>query len=213
MSRKTPDISGVKFGRLIALSKEETKDKHHAYWRCQCDCGNTATVRTSHLKTGFVSSCGCYKSEASAQRKFKHGDSYSPTYRAWASMKNRCTNPSHEDFALYKGRGITVCERWMEYKNFLEDMGSRPSNTSIDRINNNDGYYPENCRWATATQQARNKRNNLFISLNGKTKTIAEWSEITGINYGTLITRVRLGWTSDRALLTPPRPSKTDHSA
>lgn len=213
MSRKTPDIAGVKFGRLTALSRAETKDKNHAYWNCKCDCGKTITARTSHLKTGFVSSCGCYKSESSAIRQYKHGDVYSPTYGAWASMKSRCNNPSQNDFNLYKGRGITVCERWNDYRNFLEDMGHKPAGTSIDRIDNNKGYFPENCRWATAKQQARNKRNNRFILLNGDNKTVAEWSEITGLNYGTIISRLRLGWSSDQVLLTKPHLSKAYHFA
>ncbi|MCK8648854.1 hypothetical protein M1M06_07325 [Ralstonia insidiosa] len=124
-------------------------------------------------------------------------------YRIWAQMKGRCTNPNNTSYPRYGGRGITVCERWMTYEGFLADMGHPPAGTTLDRIDNSLGYSPENCRWATWTQQQRNKRSNVFITHAGETLCIAEWAEKSGITSSTLRKRLRDGWAFTDAISLP----------
>lgn len=121
-------------------------------------------------------------------------------YKSWSSMKERCLNPNNKDFYRYGGRGIKICDRWMKYKNFIEDMGYRPQGCEIDRIDNSKGYEPGNCRWVDRKTNARNKENNLRIELDGTVRTLSEWSEITGIGRVTLKGRLESGWTVKQAL-------------
>jgi len=133
----------------------------------------------------------------------------SPTYRTWASIWYRCTNKKNKDYPSYGGRGITVCDRWREFSFFLKDMGERPPNMSIDRIDNDGHYEPSNCRWADAITQGSNTRRVKRLSFDGKTLTMKEWADITGVNYACLRSRILLGWTVEMALCTPiMTPSK-----
>lgn len=126
-------------------------------------------------------------------------------YGAWSSMIQRCTNPNNPPYFNYGGRGITVCERWMSFENFFEDMGEKPSsNHSLDRKDNNLGYYKENCKWSLRAEQNRNKRNNRFIEIDGESKTVTEWSKIYDINYTTICKRIDRGWNSVNAVITKP---------
>ena len=137
----------------------------------------------------------------------------SPTYASWAAMKARCISPVATDYSQYGGRGITVCERWMQFPAFLEDMGLRPDGTSIDRIDNSKGYYKENCRWAIRKQQQRNMRSNRMVTFRGETLCIAEWAERLGMSHATLYCRiVKHGWDLERAMTTPVgRYTKHEH--
>lgn len=139
----------------------------------------------------------------------KSGPRSVPEYGTWTDIKTRCLNPNASNYANYGGRGITICKRWLVFENFLADMGERPSSKhSIERIDNNGNYVPVNCRWATQTQQARNKRNNVILTHEGRTATIAEWSEITGVSRFTLYQRIRLlKMTPAEALTRPVRES------
>lgn len=139
-----------------------------------------------------------------------HGLSHTKTHRAWGLMKNRCSNVRDRYYSDYGGRGIKVCERWLKFENFLADMGLSPAGTSIDRIDNNRGYEPGNCRWATAVEQARNKRTTRFATLDGQTLPITEWCERIGIKYWTVMCRINMrGWSVEEALTTPLlRPQK-----
>jgi hypothetical protein len=138
-----------------------------------------------------------------------HGKSYlngqkSPTYRVWIGMKARCFNPTTSHYEYYGGRGIRVCERWLSFENFLTDMGERPHGKMIDRYPNNDGNYePGNCRWATRSENCRNKSDNRLITHQGQTKTMAEWVEITGLPRTTIKDRLAAGWDATRTLETP----------
>jgi hypothetical protein len=128
----------------------------------------------------------------------------SPTYRTWQSMRNRCLNPKNKEYPRYGGRGIAVCERWNNFELFLEDMGERPPDTSLDRVDNDGPYSPENCRWTDQVTQANNRRSNVRISFNGETRTLSDWARFTGIPYTVLHDRlVKLGWTTEQALSKP----------
>lgn len=141
------------------------------------------------------------------RNKFKqtHGMSGTPTHKSWTSMKSRCLNPNFPCYIDYGARGITVCEKWMSFENFLSDMGIRPDGTTLDRIDNKKGYSPDNCRWATKIEQQRNTSLNRIIEFNGERLTQAEWSERVGIKQSTISYRMRNGWTPLEALSLVPR--------
>lgn len=173
--------------------------------KCRCDCGNKKTFSVYHVFSGAVQSCGCRIVEVLRGRNKKtHGMSHSPEYLAWTCLKRRCIDHRRPDFKNYGGRGITVCKRWMKFDNFFADMGKRPSpKHSIDRINTNAGYSPRNCRWATAKQQATNRRGNRLLAFRGKRQCISLWAEETGLPHFNIRARLRKGWTVAKALTTP----------
>ncbi len=135
-------------------------------YQCECECGTRSVLHSQSMRRGTSQSCGCFKLEKLSSRR-THGHSQTKTYAVWYGIKNRCLNPSYIAWRDYGGRGISVCERWLSYKNFLADMGEVPDGLSIDRINVNGNYEPGNCRWATVEQQVNNRRNNKFVMLNG----------------------------------------------
>lgn len=197
------DISGQRFGRVIALERDYSL-KGRTYWRCICDCGNMFSTVSYTLRVGECKSCGCSQKEGARERRTSHGMAGTKVYTTWQRMQARCYNETNKAFKDYGGRGIKVCDRWLEsFENFLEDMGYPQPHESIDRRDNDGDYCPENCRWADNKTQARNKRNNHFIVLDGDSKTIAEWGEITGIDENTISERLKSGW-SDRDALTKP---------
>ncbi|MCK5612299.1 hypothetical protein KAR91_61070 [Candidatus Pacearchaeota archaeon] len=199
MGSQPKDISGQRFGKLVAVSLSHMDNQGRAVWNAICDCGKEVQKKSWALVSGNTRSCGCLIRKG----PITHGKSHSKAYRSWNTMRQRCSNKNNHKYGSYGGRGITVCERWSKFENFLEDMGEKPDGMSIDRRNNDGDYAPENCRWATPIEQARNKRNNRLITYNGITKSIAEWSEDLQINYGTLVNRVSKGWTDERALTQP----------
>lgn len=196
------DLKGQRFGRLLVIGFAEMRKKH-TYWNCVCDCGNTRTVALSNLK-GNSQSCGCYRDEYAAERRITHGMSNSLEFSSWSSFRDRCNNPKNTSYKYYKGRGITYCERWDKFENFFEDMGERPSvKYSLDRIDNNKGYYKENCRWATSKEQGNNKRNNTLLTVGEITLTISQWSDKNGINKDTISSRIKYGWSIEDAVTKP----------
>ena len=190
---------GDKVGRLTILGIERVNEKGstRVFCTCQCDCGNIKKIRMDSISTKSrkTQSCGCYAKELSSIRNSSHKMSNTTTYKSWFSMRNRCFNPNNPSYSNYGGIGITVCDRWKDsFENFLNDMGERPSKAySIDRIDVNGNYEPNNCRWATQVQQQNNKRNNSTITYNGETRTITEWSRILGIKASIIFTRKRRG--------------------
>lgn len=159
MERKFTDMTGQKFGRLLVIERSGRSTRGFVAWLCQCDCGGTKIADGGSLREGFVKSCGCLLIETAAERNFKHGRCGTPEHRAWKALRGRCNNPNDPAYANYGGRGIRVCERWNSFDNFLADMGLKPTpKHSIDRIDNNGNYEPGNCRWATDSQQNKNKR-------------------------------------------------------
>jgi hypothetical protein len=208
------DLSGRKYGRLTVV-KRTGKDRQRRYhWLCRCSCGEEKIVRGDSLKSGKTKSCGCLHKEKVAHLLTKHGHAtrmtVSQAYRSWQHIIQRCTNPKHQHYHLYGGRGIMVCERWLNsFENFLVDMGEPPSPThSIDRIDNNNQYCKSNCQWATKREQSRNRRNNHLETYNGKTQCLASWAEEYNIVYQTLQKRLKLGWSIEKALTTKANGAK-----
>lgn len=163
------------YGRLTVM---ENPAKYQLKIECLCSCGKTKIVAKSSLCSGATTSCGCFNKEVVSDMRSTHKSSYTPMYRVWAGMVNRCTNPNNSSFDMYGGRGITVCERWLhDFPAFLEDMGERPtSKHQIDRIDNFKGYSKDNCRWLTCTENTRNTRRNVKLNLFGEYLTVSEWS-------------------------------------
>lgn len=152
------DLTGLRFGRLTVLRRHSLL-RGRVVWLCLCDCGREHPAASQNLVRGSTKSCGCYRRETSAAKVTTHGQTRSPTFNSWMSMRQRCTNPSDPAWKYYGGRGIKVCARWGSFANFLADMGERPAGKSLDRWPDNDGNYtPGNCRWATATEQRHNQR-------------------------------------------------------
>lgn len=201
------DISGQRFGRLVVVGfAEHVTKKRNLHWRAVCDCGSSRIVNGASLRAGITKSCGCIqreKARAAGDRTRTHGLSGTSIYSIWDSMIQRCENPNRKDFKTYGLRGITVCERWHTFENFLSDMGARPYGLTLDRKDGSLGYSPENCRWATTKEQARNRPDNRILTLNGESLCLQDWAELLGINKITLQARVSRGWNDVRALTTP----------
>lgn len=204
------NISGQTFGRLIAIACVGKNSYGLNQWLCICSCGTETVTLQKTLAAGKTRSCGCIADELFKKNCIdfdttKHGFSGTVEHKAWKAMHSRCNNPNEHNYVNYGGRGISVCARWGSFENFYADMGERPkSKTSIDRIDNNGNYSPENCRWATQQQQMRNTRLNRVITHDGKTMCLAEWSEYLGIRYGLLSTRINTQkWSAERALTEP----------
>lgn len=160
---KALDLKGKRFGRWIVSNRVENSKGGQSYWLCKCDCGNKREVIGSSLKLGFSKSCGCLQKETIYQLNFKHGCAIrgkaTRTWRIWQGMKDRCNRTTSLIYKWYGGRGISVCERWLVFKNFLADMGEAPEGLTLDRKDNNGNYEPDNCRWITQAQQIRNSNS------------------------------------------------------
>lgn len=206
------DLTGKRFGRLVAVKCVGRTTNGNAKWLCKCDCGGEKVVASWGLVSGRTHSCGCIKREQNEKMFTTHGESgkaKTRLYRIWAGMKTRCYNHNEEwAYSKYGARGIRVCNEWLNsyeaFRDWALSHGYR-DDLSIDRIDFMGDYCPENCRWADAKQQARNTRNNRRITYNGETKIMAEWAEAAGFTYGTLEHRLNRGWSLEDALKTPMR--------
>lgn len=201
------DKVGNKYGMLTVLAYAGSIDKV-VRWSCLCDCGNVVVVRGNSLgsHTKKNRSCGCekYKNRNGDHSK-THGLTGTPIYRSWQSIKRRCLNKKDPAYANYGGRGITICDEWLVFENFLADMPGFEPGLEIDRIDNNKGYSKENCRWVTSKVNNRNRRNNKLITFMGKTLCVSEWAEKIGIGALALGNRIRSGWSIERAFTEPLR--------
>ncbi len=200
------DLTNKKFGKLTVLERAESRNGE-TFWKCRCECGNIKEVNASKLKNGHTRSCGCII--GSSQKKYAktHGKSKTRIYRIYKKMKRRCYIKTEAYYFNYGGRGITVCDEWLGDKGFENFYNWAMNNgytekLSIDRIDNDMGYNPSNCRWATEKEQANNRRTNSYLTHNGETKTIAEWSDLTGISTGVLYYRKKHGWSDEKCLTT-----------
>jgi len=216
---KAEDLSGKRFTRLLVIERGPNKGTGTAtksQWVCVCDCGRSTTVPGYSLKSGNTKSCGCLKLEASiingSKLNYRHGKTGSRVHAIWSSMLQRCHDPLHKSYSHYGGRGISVCDQWMLFENFYADMGDPPDGHSLDRRDNDFGYSKENCRWASPTEQANNRRDNFKISAFGQSLTLRGWSKATGLGKATIMYRLATGMSAEDALSTPPRKngSKTN---
>jgi hypothetical protein len=175
---KAIDITGQRFGRLTAVRFSHKQEPRYHYWLFKCECGQKKVIRKAHVTANKILSCGCYSQDRKDAMKIG-AITRNPIYNTWEAMKARCLNNNNPAYHHYGGRGIKVCDRWIDsFPNFFEDMGQRPSNKhSLDRIDNNGNYEPSNCRWATRREQARNTRFNNLVTINSVTKCVSEWAE------------------------------------
>ena len=202
------DLKGQIFGRLTVLQQSKQKKYNCPAWVCRCQCGNKTLVRRSDLTRLKIQSCGCFRREVSTQRQTIHGDAGkhpSKLYNVWISMKKRCSNKNNKDYANYGGRGIKVCEQWLDFVPFKEwaKESDYREGLQIDRINNDGDYCPTNCRWVTPKENARNRRKTLWGTINGETKPLSEWCEIYKIAYRLVYARLSRGWDLLDALTKP----------
>ncbi len=204
LNEKCIDLTGQKYGRLTVLKRAPNDSHGTAQWLCRCDCGNLKTVRGVNLRSGNTKSCGCLNKELASKRMTTHGMCDSRLHNIWGNMKERCQNPNVLAFKNYGDRGITVCDEWQIFEPFYEwamSHGYREG-LQIDRIDNDKGYSPDNCRWVTSKQNTNNCRSNKVIEYRGEIHTLSEWSEILKINYKTLCGRLYSGWSIERAFTT-----------
>jgi hypothetical protein len=202
------DLTGRRFGRLVVVAFAERRQSPggtRVLWLCKCDCGGETKASANTLKRGHTQSCGCFRLSRISEVLTKHGASKAAEYPAWHRAKRRCSDPSVTEYESYGGRGIKMCERWLnDFGAFLSDMGPRPTaQHTIERINNDGNYEPHNCRWATRLEQGNNKRNNVHLTIDGRTLTVSQWSRETGVKARTIAKRISKGWAPERAILTP----------
>lgn len=201
---------GKKFGRLTVL--EECKDRAKngkIIYHCQCDCGNVTDVIGDNLRRGITKSCGCLVKETTAKRSITHGKSNTRLYYIYCHMKARCYNKNNDRYKDYGGRGITIYDKWLDDFTSFYDWSIKhgyKEDLTIDRIDNNQGYLPSNCRWVDRKQQARNRSNNKSFTLNGENHCLKEWCELLDLNYKTIHRRIHVHkWDVEKALFTPIR--------
>jgi hypothetical protein len=201
------NLTGQKFNKLTVIDRTANRvkpsGKQVAMWLCQCDCGKYVTVASGDLKSGHTKSCGCIMKNN--KNGVTHGMCHSRAYRSWRNMRDRCFNPKYKSYKDYGGRGITVCEKWLAFEGFWEDMyEGYADNLTLDRIDNDKNYEPGNCRWITNAEQQANKRCNHLIEINGEIKPLATWAKITNIKESTLFNREKAG-KRGLDLIKPPR--------
>lgn len=203
MNKNIKDRTGQRRGMLtfISLSDKMMLGNRDKFWNAICDCGTEVVTRGA----GYVQSCGCYNVIC----RQTHKQTGTPTHVSWLRMRNRCNNPSASDYHRYGGRMVKVCDRWGVFENFREDMGDRPSlKHSIDRIDNDGDYEPSNCRWATMSEQARNRRSTSYLVIDGICKCLPDWAGQYDIDLERVRSRLKAGWSSQKALATPVRAKR-----
>lgn len=198
------------FGRWKVVKSVGLRGHNH-YWQCRCECGTVREISTDSLVSGKSQSCGCLAQELRRQ-KARHGNArtgkVTREYRIWNAMHRRCSNPRHKHWHRYGGRGITVCCRWTGkngFSNFLADMGKVPDGLTLERLNNDKGYAPSNCVWATRKQQGRNTSRIILVTVGDRTQCVQAWLDENGIPMGTYLSRLSYGWSRERAVSEPRR--------
>ena len=200
---KCIDETGNKYGRLTVIERVKNDKAGNAKWRCMCECGKVVDVLALNLRKGTTQSCGCLNIERAKEANTTHGHYYKPIYGVWRNIKDRCYNHNNKSYGDYGGRGITVCAEWQDFQVFYDWAMSHGynHNLTIDRIDNNNGYSPDNCRLVDMKTQSNNRRSNHLVTYKGKTQTISQWADELGIKYDTLLTRIsKYHWNIERAL-------------
>jgi len=199
---------GDRYGRWSVISEFGISSrKNKRKFLCRCDCGNERVVLLHELRRGNSTSCGCLQKEVAKKQMTTHGKTKTRTYNVWISMRKRCLNPNHKSYNDYGGRGITICNKWLDnFENFLDDMGESPNGKSLDRIDNNKGYYKDNCRWSSWKEQANNRRNSKIINFNGKSMCCSDWEKELNFGSGLIGKRLKNGWGMNKILTTPAKP-------
>ena len=203
MPQRVVDMSGAKVGKLTVISRGKNTKQNKAQWLCRCDCGNMTVVSRRHLKDHSTLSCGCLRKEKAKITHTTHGMKRTRLYRIWSGVKDRCCNVNSKYWERYGGRGITICDEWLQsFESFYRwsmDNGYSDELT-IDRIDNDKGYCRENCKWVTYKIQENNRSNNRILECHNEQHTISQWSDITGIKQTVISQRIYNGWTVERAL-------------
>lgn len=205
------DLTGQQFGRLSVISRATKDGRGEWSWHCRCDCGQEKTVLGYSLRSGLTKSCGCYMVDNAKSLFTTHASTGTPEYKCWQSMLKRCRDGEDK---RYGGRGIRVCRRWKKFANFLADMGTRPSQRhTIERVDNDGPYAPENCVWATRAVQARNKSANRIVTYRGQSLPLVDALQASGniVKRTTARNRLDCGWSVELALETPARPLRRPH--
>lgn len=196
------NLIGKKFNKLLVIEKCKERNGKKVMWKCVCDCGNIVSVQTYHLTNNKIKSCGCFS------RKYINNEISKSIYTIWSCMKNRCYSPQHQNYKIYNGKGITICDEWkndfMSFYYWAINNGYQKG-LSIDRIDNKGNYCPQNCRWTTKEQQMRNKTNNKMIKYKNQIKCLAEWCDILNLKYETIQSRFNRGWSIEKTFETPIR--------
>lgn len=200
---KLIDLVGERFGRLVVAKLAFTVERGRKVWFCLCDCGGFKDVSSTSLRSGKTKSCGCLHKERARSMRRTHGSTSggaSRTYRIWSGILSRCRTPSATGYANYGGRGIKICERWLAFENFLDDMGECPEGYSIDRLNVDGDYCPENCRWTTTNEQARNTSRTRYVLVGGVRRVARDVAAENGISESAFKKRLyKYGWTLEEA--------------
>lgn len=204
---KIIDITGQRFGRLVAIERSQNVARTNApsrpAWLCACDCGTRKVVSKACLISGLAKSCGCIRREVVSAKNTSHGMSKTPEYISWGQMNRRCHDMSNKNYKDYGGRGISVCEQWRHsFENFFSSMGRRPTiKHSLERKDNSLGYSPGNCKWATRREQSQNRRGRRYLSAFGTTLPVEDWGHKISVRPKTILARIdRLGWPVSRAV-------------
>ena len=212
MSRTATQLHhGERYGRLVVISAAGKSKDNRQQYLCKCDCGKETIVVGKHLVSGNTKSCGCYKRDAGVIANTTHGMSKTRIYKTWASMKDRCEREKSNHYANYGGRGITVCDEWRnDFKAFCDWALSNgyADNLTIDRIDVNKNYCPDNCRWVLANEQAKNKRKTIYLTKDGETRLVKEWAQILGIPAYTIYSRKELGFSDEECLFVGSLPKR-----
>ena len=205
MAGKPQNLKNMKFDKLTAIEVFSRGANKSAIWLCKCDCGNEVLIQSSALQQDRPHSCNSCKSKKMWEQRPSHRGTKTRLYSIYHNMKKRCENKKASNYHNYGGRGISVCNEWKSFEPFCEwaQANGYQEDLTLDRIDNSKGYSPDNCRWITYKEQAYNTRQNHFITLNGETLTLTEWAEKLGINSSTICQRFKLGWSVEKALLTP----------
>lgn len=204
---KKIDLTGKRFGKLVAVKSYYDQKKKITFWECECDCGNICNVRANRLIHGRTKSCGCLRKDSNIKNKTTHGMTKTRIYDIWSGMKKRCYNPTNNNYLYYGKRGIGVCEEWKgSFESFYDWAinNGYQENLSLDRIDNDKNYCPENCRWASIKEQNNNRGVSINITYNGKTQNLSEWCKELKLSYITVYQRItKYGYTFEEAITEP----------